>query len=206
MGRHAVIGERRYATGDSEKRLSSGMDRSGDRERVRPSSRRPLPTRLPMRSLHSMPQRVNARRSAVTNIRPFDPALFRDAAIDADTAKLNADMIELLTGQPEWWIVGAAAMRAARRRGEGTVPGSGHVEPGTDHDHHRQGRQRNPAARDRAGATARDLSASPRRRVGARRRRHAGSDAGADRRQYGSGRRRPGVPFGAGTSLPGGPG
>jgi acetyl esterase/lipase len=58
----------------------------------------------------------------VTNIRPFDPALFSDAAIDADTAKLNADMIQLLTDQPEWWIVGAAAMRAARRRGEGPFP------------------------------------------------------------------------------------
>jgi acetyl esterase len=69
-----------------------------------------------------MPQRLNARRSAVTNIRPFDPALFRDAAIGPDTAKLNADMIELLTGQPEWWIIGAAAARAARRRGEGPFP------------------------------------------------------------------------------------
>jgi acetyl esterase/lipase len=65
---------------------------------------------------------VNARRSAVTDTRPFDPALFSDAAIDPDTAKLNAEMIELLTGQPEWWIVGAAAMRAARRRGEGPFP------------------------------------------------------------------------------------
>jgi acetyl esterase/lipase len=69
-----------------------------------------------------MPQRLNARRSAVTNILPFDPALFRDAAIGPDTAKLNADMIELLTGQPEWWIIGAAAARAARRRGEGPFP------------------------------------------------------------------------------------
>jgi acetyl esterase len=58
----------------------------------------------------------------MTDTRPFDPALFRDAAIDPTTAKLNADMIELLTGQPEWWIVGAAAMRAARRRGEGPFP------------------------------------------------------------------------------------
>src|SRR5262245_38176639 len=54
--------------------------------------------------------------------RPFDPALFGEAAIDAETAKLNADMIELLTGQPEWWIMGAEAMRAARRRGEGPFP------------------------------------------------------------------------------------
>ena len=58
----------------------------------------------------------------MTDLRPFDPALFADAAIDPETAKLNADMIELLTGQPEWWIVGAAAARAARRRGEGPFP------------------------------------------------------------------------------------
>jgi hypothetical protein len=54
--------------------------------------------------------------------RPFDPALFADAAIDAETAKLNSDMIQMLTSQPEWWIVGAATMRAARRRGEKPFP------------------------------------------------------------------------------------
>jgi acetyl esterase/lipase len=56
------------------------------------------------------------------DIHPFDPALFADAAIDADTAKLNAQMIELLTGQPEWWITGPAVFRAMRRRGEGPFP------------------------------------------------------------------------------------
>lgn len=58
----------------------------------------------------------------MTDVRPFDPALFGDAAIDPETAKLNAQMVALLTGQPEWWIVGAAAFRAARRRGEGPFP------------------------------------------------------------------------------------
>jgi acetyl esterase len=58
----------------------------------------------------------------MTDTRPFDPALFQNAAIDPDTAKLNAQMIRLLTGEPEWWIAGAAAMRAARRRGEGPFP------------------------------------------------------------------------------------
>jgi acetyl esterase len=58
----------------------------------------------------------------MADARPFDPALFVDAAIDAETAKLNSDMIQMLTGQPEWWIVGAAAARAARRRGEGPFP------------------------------------------------------------------------------------
>jgi acetyl esterase/lipase len=58
----------------------------------------------------------------MTDTHPFDPALFGDAAIDAETAKLNAQMIQLLTGQPEWWITGAEAFRAARRRGEGPFP------------------------------------------------------------------------------------
>ena len=58
----------------------------------------------------------------MTDTRPFDTALFRDAAVAPDTATLNAQMVELLTGQPEWWIVGAEAMRAARRRGEGPFP------------------------------------------------------------------------------------
>src|SRR5205814_10395227 len=63
-----------------------------------------------------------AGENPIADARPFDPALFADAAIDAETAKLNSDMIQLLTGQPEWWIVGAAAMRAARRRGVGPFP------------------------------------------------------------------------------------
>jgi acetyl esterase len=58
----------------------------------------------------------------MTDTRPFDPALFSDAAISAETARLNAQMIQVLTGQPEWWVTGAEAFRAARRRGEGPFP------------------------------------------------------------------------------------
>ena len=58
----------------------------------------------------------------MTDTVPFDAALFRDAAIAPDTAALNAEMIRLLDGQPEWWIAGAAELRAARRRGEGPFP------------------------------------------------------------------------------------
>jgi acetyl esterase/lipase len=58
----------------------------------------------------------------MTDTRPFDPALFADTAIDAETAELNSRMIELLTGLPEWWIVGPAEYRAMRRRGEGPFP------------------------------------------------------------------------------------
>jgi acetyl esterase len=53
---------------------------------------------------------------------PFDPALFHDSAIAPETAALNAQMIEMLTGQPEWWITGAGNARAARRRGAGPFP------------------------------------------------------------------------------------
>src|SRR5262245_36715790 len=60
--------------------------------------------------------------NAVTAVPSFNPALFNDAAIDAETSKANAQLVELLTGMPEWWIIGPAAMRAARRRGEGPFP------------------------------------------------------------------------------------
>jgi acetyl esterase len=58
----------------------------------------------------------------MTDTRPFDAALFRDDAIAPDTAKLNEQMIGLLTGMPEWWLVGAENFRAMRRRGEGPFP------------------------------------------------------------------------------------
>src|ERR1700732_1727078 len=58
----------------------------------------------------------------MTDTRPFDPALFAEAAIDVETAKLNAGMIQLRAGQPEWWITGAETFRAMRRRGEGPFP------------------------------------------------------------------------------------
>jgi acetyl esterase len=58
----------------------------------------------------------------MTDTRPFDPALFRPDAIAPETTKLNEQMIELLTGQPEWWIAGPETLRAARRRGEGPFP------------------------------------------------------------------------------------
>ena len=57
----------------------------------------------------------------MTDTRPFDPALFSDAAISAETAKLNAQMIDLMTGLPDWWNVGAEATREAAG-GEGRFP------------------------------------------------------------------------------------
>jgi acetyl esterase len=52
----------------------------------------------------------------------LDPALFSDAAISEETRELNAKLIEMLTGAPNWWEIGAGPTRAARRRGEGPFP------------------------------------------------------------------------------------
>ncbi len=58
-------------------------------------------------------------RKLMTDTRPFDAALFRTDAIAPDTAKLNEQMVKLLTGQPECgsW----APMLSARRAGVGKV-------------------------------------------------------------------------------------
>jgi acetyl esterase len=49
-------------------------------------------------------------------------ALFRPEAIAEDTARLNDTLINLMTGLPEWWNVGAEATREARRQGRGPFP------------------------------------------------------------------------------------
>ena len=50
------------------------------------------------------------------------PALFRPDAIAEDTVKLNDALVDLMTGLPEWWNVGAEATREARRQGRGPFP------------------------------------------------------------------------------------
>lgn len=57
-----------------------------------------------------------------TTANPFDPALFRPDAVSADTRAVNATLVNLVTGQPEWWITGAETFRQGRRRGEGPFP------------------------------------------------------------------------------------
>ena len=47
---------------------------------------------------------------------PLDPALFRPDAVSPETRALNEQMVELLTGQPDWWIIGAE-QRCGRRAG-----------------------------------------------------------------------------------------
>src|SRR5665213_2803324 len=53
---------------------------------------------------------------------PLDPALFDPDAVSAETRALNESMVQLLSDQPNWWVVGAATTRAARRRGDGPFP------------------------------------------------------------------------------------
>jgi acetyl esterase/lipase len=52
----------------------------------------------------------------------LDPMLFADAAISSETRALNTHLVGLLTDAPNWWDIGAEAVRAARRRGEGPFP------------------------------------------------------------------------------------
>ena len=53
---------------------------------------------------------------------PLDPALFTDAAIAPETRALNAQLLAVFAGIPDWWQVGAARVREARARGEGPFP------------------------------------------------------------------------------------
>jgi acetyl esterase len=53
---------------------------------------------------------------------PLDPALFHPDAVSAETRALNEAMVKLLSDQPNWWVLGAATTRAARRRGDGPFP------------------------------------------------------------------------------------
>jgi acetyl esterase len=54
------------------------------------------------------------------NRLPLNP--FRPESIGADTAALNATVVQMLTGLPEWWNTSAAAARAGRREGRGPFP------------------------------------------------------------------------------------
>jgi acetyl esterase len=53
---------------------------------------------------------------------PLDPALFRPAAVTAETQSLNESLVKLLTPTPDWWVVGPESSRAARRSGDGPFP------------------------------------------------------------------------------------
>ena len=55
-------------------------------------------------------------------VNPLDPALFRAAAISAETTHFNEAIVKLFTPQPNWWEVGAQTVRESRARGEGPFP------------------------------------------------------------------------------------
>jgi acetyl esterase/lipase len=57
-----------------------------------------------------------------TDANPLRPELFAPAAVSAETRAINATVVGMLTGMADWWDVGAAAFREARRRGEGPFP------------------------------------------------------------------------------------
>jgi acetyl esterase/lipase len=48
--------------------------------------------------------------------------MFRKEAIAEDTAKVNDAIVELMTGLPDWWVIGAEVTREARRQGRGPFP------------------------------------------------------------------------------------
>ncbi len=52
----------------------------------------------------------------------FNPELFADDVIDAETRALNAAIVAAMDGMPEWWDVGAETVREARRQGRGPFP------------------------------------------------------------------------------------
>jgi acetyl esterase/lipase len=55
-------------------------------------------------------------------LNPFDPELFKPEAISAETHALNAAVVQLCNSAPDWWLVGAQAVRDARARGDGPFP------------------------------------------------------------------------------------
>lgn len=58
----------------------------------------------------------------------FDPSLFGDDAIPADTRQINDMIVKAMTGLPEWWEVSAAKTRDARARGDGVFPAAAKSE------------------------------------------------------------------------------
>jgi acetyl esterase/lipase len=56
------------------------------------------------------------------SMNPFEPRLFKPDTIDPETKSLNASIVKLMNGMPEWWDVGAETVREARRQGRGPFP------------------------------------------------------------------------------------
>lgn len=61
-------------------------------------------------------------QSSPPTTNPLDPALFRPEAISDETRRFNEQILRLFTPVPNWWDVGAQAVRDSRARGEGPFP------------------------------------------------------------------------------------
>ena len=68
---------------------------------------------------------------------PLRPALFRADAIAEDTAKVNDGIVELMTGLPDWWIVGAEVDPRSPPPGPRPVSRAGQVAARPHHRDHR---------------------------------------------------------------------
>ena len=53
---------------------------------------------------------------------PFDPVVFKPAAVSAETLAANEAFRKAMSGGPDWWDIGAAAYRAAAASGRGPFP------------------------------------------------------------------------------------
>ncbi len=67
-----------------------------------------------------MEGRAQDGRAEVTET--LDPSLFSDDAIPSETRSMNDAIVRAMADMPEWWVVGADKVRAARARGEGIFP------------------------------------------------------------------------------------
>ncbi len=59
---------------------------------------------------------------AAAKSNPFDPELFRPAAISAEMQAANEAMRKAMLTAPDWWEIGAAAQRASATSGRGPIP------------------------------------------------------------------------------------
>ena len=69
------------------------------------------------------------------------PALFRQSAIAEDTIRLNDALVDLMTGLPEWWNVGAEADPRGSEAGPWSIPAPNQITPRSHHRHPRPRRQ-----------------------------------------------------------------
>lgn len=60
--------------------------------------------------------------SGPVSANPFDPKLFRPAAVSSEVVAANEAFRQALSGAPEWWEVGAAKFRELAASGRGPFP------------------------------------------------------------------------------------